>query len=408
MSSQTLTSDVLARVHINTADVAGKTVFFRTDLNVPMADGVMTDTTRIDRTAPGIAALAERGAKVVVAAHYGRPKGARVDEMSLAPIAPALAHAVGRPVGFVDDCVGDDVAHAIAAMNDGDVLLLENLRFHAEEEKGDADFAALLAAPMDIYVNDAFSAAHRAHASISVMAEKLPTYAGPLMAEELMALASALGAPTAPVAAVVGGAKVSTKLAVLNNLVEKVDILIIGGGMANTFLYAQGHDIGASLAEPDMADEARQIMAAAMDKNCTIILPDDVVLATEFKAGADHRTVKIADGGIAANEMILDAGPATVARAMAALDAANTLVWNGPMGAFEIAPFDAATVVLAKHAATRTAEGGLVSVAGGGDTVAALIAANAEQDFHYVSTAGGAFLEWMEGKTLPGVAALLG
>jgi phosphoglycerate kinase len=408
MSSQTRPSADLARCHINNADVSGKTVFFRTDLNVPMAEGTITDTTRIDRTAPGIAALAERGARVVIAAHYGRPKGERIPEMSLAPIAPALAKAVGRPIAFVEDCIGPEVEGAIANLADGDVLLLENLRYHKEEEKGDAGFAATLSKSADLYVNDAFSAAHRAHASISVMAEKLPAYAGPLMAEELSALAAALDAPRKPVGAIVGGAKVSTKLAVLNNLIEKVDILIIGGGMANTFLFARGHNIGASLAEADMADEARQIMAAADAKKCRILLPEDVVLAREFKAGAAHRTAGIAEGDIGGDEMILDAGPATVIAAKAALDGANTLIWNGPMGAFELVPFDAATVALARHAASLTASRGLVSVAGGGDTVAALIAAGVEGDFHYVSTAGGAFLEWMEGKTLPGVAALTG
>jgi phosphoglycerate kinase len=408
MSSQTTSSADLARCHINNADVDGKIVFFRTDLNVPMADGVITDTTRIDRTAPGIAALARRGARVVVAAHYGRPKGKRIPEMSLAPIAPALAKAVGRPIAFVDDCIGPVAEAAIADLDDGGVLLLENLRYHKEEEKGDAGFAGALAKSVDLYVNDAFSAAHRAHASISVMAQKLPAYAGPLMAEELSALAAALDAPSKPVAAIVGGAKVSTKLAVLNNLIEKVDILIIGGGMANTFLLAQGCGIGASLAEADMADQARGILAAAETAGCRIILPEDVVLAREFKAGAAHRITAMADGDIGDDEMILDAGPAAVTASKAALEEANTLVWNGPMGAFELAPFDAATVALARHAASLTASRGLVSVAGGGDTVAALIAAGVEGDFHYVSTAGGAFLEWMEGKILPGVAALMG
>lgn len=393
--------------HVRNAEVAGKTVFFRTDLNVPMKDGGITDTTRIDRTAPGIADLAARGARVVVAAHYGRPKGERVATMSLAPIAPALAQAVGREVGFAQDCVGDVAQAAIASLADGDVLLLENLRYHAEEEAGDAAFAAALAEGIDIYVNDAFSAAHRAHASISVIAGLKPAYAGPLMAEELAALAAALDTPKTPVAAVVGGAKVSTKLAVLNNLVERVDSLIIGGGMANTFLYAQGVAIGASLAEPDMADQARTILASAEKAGCDIILPVDVMLAKEFKAGAESRVVSVSEGGIADDEMILDAGPETVAKAVAALNTANTLVWNGPMGAFETPPFDAATVDLARHAAILTRMNGLVSVAGGGDTVAALITAGVSDKFHYVSTAGGAFLEWMEGKTLPGVAALM-
>ena len=408
MSSQTLSQDELSLLDISAVDVAGKTVFFRTDLNVPMKDGVVTDTTRIDRTALGMGKLAERGARVVVAAHFGRPKGKRVDDLTLAPIAPVLGKIMGRDVGFIDECIGDEVEAAITSMNDGDVLLLQNLRFHPEEEQGDEGFARALAKSVDIFVNDTFSTSHRAHASIAKMCALLPSYAGGLMLEELTALASALGAPKPPVAAVVGGAKVSTKLAVLNNLVKQVDTLIIGGGMANTFLFAQGHQIGASLAETDMADEARQIMATADEAGCRILLPSDVVLTRAFKAGAEHSILKMAEGGIEDDEMILDAGPQTVEAAKAALDEANTLVWNGPMGAFEIAPFDAATVALAQHAPKRTKEAGLISVAGGGDTVAALIAAGADADFHYVSTAGGSFLEWMEGKSLPGVSALLG
>ena len=398
----------LAIANADLADVKGKVIFFRTDLNVPMADGKITDTTRIDRTAPGIADLAQKGAKVVVAAHYGRPKGARVDAMSLRPIAPALADAVGRQVTFIDDCIGSDVATAINAMAEGDVILLENLRFHAGEEKGDANFAQALAEGIDLYVNDAFSASHRAHASIANIAGLVPAYAGPLMAAELSALAAALETPQKPVAAVVGGAKVSTKLAVLEHLLDKVDVLIIGGGMANTFLYAQGVDIGASLAEPDMADQARKIMASADQHNCRIILPVDVAVAKEFKEGAASRHLTIGEDAPDADDMILDAGPETVALAVDALNAAKTLVWNGPMGAFEIKPFDAATVDLARQAAILTRMNGLISVAGGGDTVAALAAAGVGNKFHYVSTAGGAFLEWMEGKTLPGVAALLG
>ena len=398
----------LAIANADAAEVKGKAIFFRTDLNVPMADGKITDTTRIDRTAPGIADLAQKGAKVVVAAHYGRPKGQRVDDMSLRPIAPALAEAVGREVAFIDDCIGGDVTAAINAMADGDVILLENLRFHAGEEKGDPDFANTLADGIDLYVNDAFSASHRAHASISIIAGLVPAYAGPLMAAELSALAAALEMPQKPVAAVVGGAKVSTKLAVLEHLLDKVDALIIGGGMANTFLYAQGVDIAASLAEPDMADQARTIMASADQKNCRIILPVDVVVAKEFKEGAASRHLTIGEDTLDADDMILDAGPETVALAVDALNAAKTLVWNGPMGAFEIKPFDAATVDLARQAAILTRMNGLISVAGGGDTVAALAAAGVGNKFHYVSTAGGAFLEWMEGKTLPGVAALLG
>ena len=398
----------LAIANADAADVKGKVIFFRTDLNVPMSDGKITDTTRIDRTAPGIADLAEKGAKIVVAAHYGRPKGQRVDDMSLRPIAPALADAIGRDVTFMNDCIGSDVTTAINAMTEGDVILLENLRFHAGEEKGDANFAQALTEGIDLYVNDAFSASHRAHASIAVIADLVPAYAGPLMAAELSALAAALEIPQKPVAAVVGGAKVSTKLAVLEHLLDKVDVLIIGGGMANTFLYAQGVDIGASLAEPDMADQARTIMASADQKNCRIILPVDVVVAKEFKEGAASRHLTIGDDALDADDMILDAGPETVALAVDALNASKTLVWNGPMGAFEIKPFDAATVDLARQAAILTRMNGLISVAGGGDTVAALAAAGVGNKFHYVSTAGGAFLEWMEGKTLPGVTALLG
>ena len=397
----------LSDLNIANADVQGKVVFFRTDLNVPMADGQVTDTTRIDRTASGIADLAQKGAKVVVAAHFGRPKGQKVESLSLKPIAPVLAKSVGRKVRFIDDCIGDGVADTLASMGDGDVVLLENLRFYSAEESGDADFAAALAKGIDLYVNDTFSTSHRAHASIAAMAKLLPSYAGPLMAEELSALSAALEQPKKPVAAVVGGAKVSTKLAVLENLVNKVDVLIIGGGMANTFLYAQGVDIGASLAEVDMADQARVIMTNAETAGCKVILPVDVVVAKEFKANAEARHLKIGQDHLASDDMILDAGPETVALAVDALNRAKTLVWNGPMGAFEMKPFDAATVDLARQAAILTKMTGLVSVAGGGDTVAALAAAGVENKFHYVSTAGGAFLEWMEGKTLPGVAALI-
>ena len=397
----------LSDLNIANADVQGKVVFFRTDLNVPMADGQVTDTTRIDRTASGIADLAQKGAKVVVAAHFGRPKGQKVESLSLKPIAPVLAKSVGCKVRFIDDCIGDGVADTLASMGDGDVVLLENLRFYSAEESGDADFAAALAKGIDLYVNDTFSTSHRAHASIAAMAKLLPSYAGPLMAEELSALSAALEQPKKPVAAVVGGAKVSTKLAVLENLVNKVDVLIIGGGMANTFLYAQGVDIGASLAEVDMADQARVIMTNAEAAGCKVILPVDVVVAKEFKANAEARHLKIGQDHLASDDMILDAGPETVALAVDALNRAKTLVWNGPMGAFEMKPFDVATVDLARQAAILTKMTGLVSVAGGGDTVAALAAAGVENKFHYVSTAGGAFLEWMEGKTLPGVAALI-
>lgn len=389
-------------------DCAGKTVFFRADLNVPMADGRITDSTRLERTAPGIKALLNAGAKVVIASHFGRPKGQVVASMSLAPLAPALAALLGCPVAFAADCIGDEAEAAVAGLNPGQALLLENLRFHSGEEAGDEGFAASLGRLADIYVNDAFSVSHRSHASMVGLARLQPAFAGPLMAEELHALAAALDNPQRPVAAVVGGAKVSTKLAVLNNLVRRVDSLIVGGGMANTFLLARGVAIGASLAEAEMQDEARAIMEAAADAGCDLILPDDVVLAREFAAGAASRTLRVGEETIGDDEMILDTGPETVARAMAAVDAARTLVWNGPMGAFEITPFDTATVALARHVAARTDAAGLISVAGGGDTVAALNAAGVEDGFHYVSTAGGAFLEWMEGKVLPGVAALEG
>ncbi len=402
-----MSSSSSAFASLEDIEVSGKTVFFRTDLNVPMADGVITDTTRIDRTAPGIAALAHRGARVVVAAHFGRPKGRRDMSASLAPIAPALAKSAGRPVGFAEDCIGPAVQDKVSMMKDGDILLLENVRFHPGEEAGDEDFARSLAEFADIYVNDAFSASHRDHASTSTLARLLPAFPGPLMAEELAALSAALETPRRPVAAVVGGAKVSTKLAVLNHLVEKVESLIVGGGMANTFLLARGIEIGGSLAEADMADDARKIMAKAGEMGCELILPDDVVLAREFRQGAESRILTLGEGEIAADEMILDTGPMTVKRAMEAVDKSRTIVWNGPMGAFEIPPFDAATVALARHVAHRTVEAGLVSVAGGGDTVAALNTAGVEDKFHYVSTAGGAFLEWMEGRTLPGVAALM-
>ena len=387
-------------------DYTGKTVFFRADLNLPMKDGRITDLTRLERTSPGIADLVGRGAKVVVASHLGRPKGKPDPAMSLAPVAAALAGLLGCDVDFVPASVGPQADAAVAAMQDGDVLMLENLRFHAGEEAGDADFAAGLARLADVYVNDAFSVSHRSHASMVGLARLLPACAGPLMATELAALTAALENPERPVAAVVGGAKVSTKLAVLNNLVRRVDSLIVGGGMANTFLLARGVAIGASLAEADMQEEARAIMAAADAAGCTLVLPDDVVLAREFAAGAESRTISLSQDEIAADEMILDTGPATVTRAMAAVDTARTLVWNGPMGVFEIPPFDAATVSLARHVAARTAAAGLVSVAGGGDTVAALNTAGVEDGFHYVSTAGGAFLEWMEGRELPGVAIL--
>jgi phosphoglycerate kinase len=385
-------------------DVAGKRVLLRLDLNVPMKDGAVADATRIERAAPTVAELAKAGARVVVLSHYGRPKGTRNAEMSLAPIAVPLAAAVGRPVAFAEDCVGAAAEAAVAALADGEVVLLENLRFHPGEEKNDPAFAAALARLGDVYVNDAFSAAHRAHASITGVAATLPAHAGRLMQAELEALSRALEAPERPVAAVVGGAKVSTKLDLLGNLVKKVDVLAIGGGMANTFLFAEGKEIGRSLAERDLADTAREIRAAAEQAGCEILLATDAVVADEFAAGVATETVGVE--AVGAGKLILDVGPATVAAVAKRLEGCKTLVWNGPMGAFETAPFDAGTNALANAAADLTDRGQLLSVAGGGDTVAALAHAGVLERFSYVSTAGGAFLEWLEGKDLPGVAVL--
>jgi len=381
-------------------DFAGKRALVRVDINVPVEDGVVTDTTRIERIIPTVDDIQEKGGKVILMAHFGRPKGQVVPEMSLEHIAPAVADVLGLPVTWVNS----DYADAVAEMEGDEVLLLENLRFNPGEEKNDADFAKRLAGLGDIYVNDAFSAAHRAHASTEAIARLLPACAGRLMAEELVALEKALGTPERPVVAVVGGAKVSTKLDLLGNLVTKVDHLVIGGGMANTFLAAQGIDVGKSLCEHDLADTAREILAKAEAAGCEIILPRDIVVAREFKAGANNET--LAPDACPADAMILDAGPATVAYICEVLENANTLVWNGPLGAFEIAPFDTATNAAAAKAAKLSRTGQLISVAGGGDTVAALNQAGVADDFTYISTAGGAFLEWMEGKELPGVAAL--
>jgi phosphoglycerate kinase len=385
-------------------DIAGKRVLVRVDLNVPMDGGKVSDTTRIERVLPTIRELSDKKAKVILLAHFGRPKGARVADMSLGPVALAVAGLLGRPVVFADDCIGQAAKDAVDVMVDGDVLLLENTRFHAGEEKNDQDFAKALAANGDIYVNDAFSAAHRAHGSTEGIARLLPAYAGRTMQAELEALGSALGNPVRPVLAVVGGAKVSSKIDLLENLVAKVDMLVIGGGMANTFLAAQGTDVGKSLCEHDLAETAKRIMTAADKAGCEIVLPADAVVAREFKAGADNETVSL--DAIPADGMILDVGAASIETVKTKIDAAKTLVWNGPLGAFEIAPFDTATVAAAKHAAANTKAGKLNSVAGGGDTVAALNHAGAANDFSYVSTAGGAFLEWLEGKELPGVKAL--
>ena len=385
-------------------DLTGKRVLVRADLNVPVADGRVTDATRLTRLVPGILDLAQRGAKVIVLSHFGRPKGAVVPDMSLKPVAEALGIALGRPVTFASDCVGDVAKSAIAGMPNGGILVLENLRFHKGEEKNDPALAAELAKLGDIFVGDAFSCAHRAHASTDAITRLLPSYAGPLLMEEINALRTALERPQRPTAAVVGGAKVSTKIPVLTNLMAKVDHLIIGGGMANTFLLANGCAIGKSLAEPDLVGTAREIMAAAEAKGCTIVLPVDGVVAGEFKAGAASRVVDVA--AIPADQMMLDVGPQSIAHLSKVIEQCRTLLWNGPLGAFEIAPFGEGTFALARQAAAMTKAGRLVSVAGGGDTVAALNAAGVTDDFTYVSTAGGAFLEWLEGRELPGIAAL--
>lgn len=388
----------------NLNDIAGKRVLVRVDLNVPVADGKVTDATRIERVAPTILELSSKGAKVILLAHFGRPKGEPVADMSLSQIVPAVEEVLDHAVSFATDCVGAPAADAVAKLNDGDILLLENTRFHKGEEKNDPAFVEALAANGDIYVNDAFSAAHRAHASTEGLARHLPAYAGRTMQAELEALEKGLGQPVRPVVAIVGGAKVSSKIDLLMNLVKEVDALVIGGGMANTFLAARGAQVGKSLCEHDLAETAKQIMIEAATSGCAIVLPEDGVVAREFKAGAANETVDI--DAIPADAMVLDVGPKSVESIKAWISRAETLVWNGPLGAFEIEPFDAATVAAAKHAAECTKAGKLVSVAGGGDTVAALNHAGVSDDFTYISTAGGAFLEWMEGKELPGVAIL--
>jgi phosphoglycerate kinase len=385
-------------------ELGGKRVLVRVDINVPIEGGQVSDDTRIRRIIPTIRDILAAGGKPILLAHFGRPKGQNVPDMSLRPLVPALEAAFGVPVTFCADCRGPAAQAAVAVLAAGQVLLLENTRFHAGEEANDAGFAAEMAALGDIYCNDAFSAAHRAHASTEALAHLLPACAGRLMQGELSALESALGAPERPLMAVVGGAKVSSKLELLGNLVEKVDTLVIGGGMANTFLAAQGIAVGKSLCEHDMADTAREILAKADTTGCAILLPSDIVVAREFKAGADSEILPV--DACPDDAMILDAGPDTVARIGVALEAARTLIWNGPLGAFEIPPFDMATNAAARKAADLTRAGSLISVAGGGDTVAALNQAGAAEAFSYISTAGGAFLEWMEGKTLPGVAAL--
>ena len=386
------------------ATLTGQRVLTRVDLNVPMEHGKITDATRIERILPTLREITQLGGKLILLAHFGRPKGGPDTENSLAPVAKALAEHLGQPVAFASDCIGPTAAEAIAKMHDGDVLLLENTRFHKGEEKNDPVFVAELAKLGDIYVNDAFSAAHRAHASTEGLAHKLPAYAGRAMQAELEALGKVLDRPEHPLAAVVGGAKVSSKLELLGNLVKKVDMLIIGGGMANTFLAAQGKAVGKSLCEHDLLATARAILKTAGEAGCDIVLPVDGVVAGAFKAHAPHRTVLVDQ--IGPDDMMLDIGAASVARVESKLKQARTLVWNGPFGAFELEPFDYGTNAVARAAAALTKAGKLLTVAGGGDTVSALNHAGVAGDFTYISTAGGAFLEWLEGKPLPGVLAL--
>jgi phosphoglycerate kinase len=385
-------------------DLTGKRALVRVDFNVPMTDGKVSDDTRLRAALPTIRALSAKGAKVVLLAHFDRPKGKRVAEMSLKPVVGPLSVLLQQPVDFADDCVGADPAKVVEALENGGVCLLENLRFHGGEERNDPVFADQLAQLGDLYVNDAFSAAHRAHASTEAVAHRLPAYAGLAMARELEALQTALGDPKRPVLGIVGGSKVSTKLDLLKNLVTKLDKLAIGGGMANTFLYAQGHDVGASYCEKDLAETAREIVRLAGQNNCKLFLPLDIVVAEKMQPGAAARVRGL--GEVDEDERILDAGPETVARLKRAMENSHTLIWNGPLGVFEMPPFDAATVEAARHAAALARAGALVAVAGGGDTVAALNHAAVVGDFSFVSTAGGAFLEWMEGKSLPGVEAL--
>jgi phosphoglycerate kinase len=389
---------------LDQADVSGKRVLVRADLNVPMKDGRVTDATRIERLAPTIKDLIAKKAKVIVISHFDRPKGKRVPEMSLRPIAPVLAKVIGANVAFADDCIGPEAKKIVDSLQPGEVALLENLRYHSGEEANEASFVKEIAALGDVYVNDAFSAAHRAHASTEGLAHVLPAYAGRQMQAELEALTLALEHPKKPVMAIVGGAKISTKLDVLNHLVEKVDMLVIGGGMANTFLNAQGVNIGKSLCEHDLAETARAILAKAKTSGCEVILPTDAVVAEGLKEGVTTAVVDI--NAVPADKMILDIGPVSAAALEAKLGTCKTLLWNGPLGAFEIKPFDAGTNIIALAAAVLTQKKVLVSVAGGGDTVAALNAAGVADKLTYVSTAGGAFLEWMEGKELPGVKAL--
>jgi len=382
----------------------GLRILIRADLNVPVQDGKVSDATRLERVAPTLKELAGKGARVIVLSHFGRPKGVPEAKYSLKPIAEALSGVVGSKVGFAEDCIGDAASKAVGTMQPGTILVLENTRFHAGEENNDPEFAKALAKNGNVYVNDAFSCAHRAHGSTEGITHFLPSYAGRAMEAELAALDAALGNPKRPVVAIVGGAKISTKISLLGNLVKKVDALVIGGGMANTFLAAQGKKVGKSLCEPDLFDTARHIMANARAAHCDIVLPTDVVVAKELKAGVSARTVSVDE--VPEDEMILDVGEDTLAHLAARFETAKTVVWNGPLGAFEIPPFDRGTVAAARIVAMRSKQGELISVGGGGDTVAALNEAGAAEDFTYVSAAGGAFLEWLEGVELPGVAAL--
>ncbi|MET0183531.1 MAG: phosphoglycerate kinase [Caulobacterales bacterium] len=387
------------------ANAKGKTALVRVDFNVPTKDGAVTDDTRLKAALPTIKALQKQGARIALLAHFDRPKGNRVPEMSLAPIVKPLSDLLGAPVAFADDCIGDAAKSAVAKLPEGGVILLENTRYHAGEEKNDPELAKQMAALGDLYVNDAFSAAHRAHVSTEGLARLLPAYAGKQMEQELDALEAALGKPTRPVIGIVGGAKVSTKIELLQNLVGRLDKLVIGGAMANTFLFAQGHPVGGSLHEPDFADTAREILAAAKKANCEIILPVDAATAENLPPGG-AANLRMIGQPIGANEKIFDAGPASVAAVFKAIEESATLIWNGPFGVFEVAPFDAATVAVANYVAERVGSGKLIAVAGGGDTVAAVNHAGVAAKLTFVSTAGGAFLEWMEGKALPGVEAL--
>ncbi len=385
-------------------DVAGKSVLVRADLNLPMTDGKIGDGTRLERLVPTLNELCDKGAKVIVMSHFGRPKGARDPDLSLGPVAGELARVLGRPVAFATDCIGNEAERIVGGLKGGEVAVLENLRFHPGEEANDEAFAAALAALGEIYVDDAFSVAHRAHASVDALARLLPSVAGRLMQAEIETLTAALENPVRPLVAIVGGAKISTKIDLLSNICKMVDCLVIGGAMANTFLAAQGIDIGASLSEDDMTGIARDIVANAGVTGTEILLPTDAVVASEFKVGASHEIVTV--DHVPADGMILDIGPASAAAVVERINGAQTLIWNGPLGAFELPPFDAATNRVALAAAARTRAHGLLSIAGGGDTMAALIHAGVADDFSYISSAGGAFLEWLEGKELPGVAAL--